>query len=110
MSELVAPDLPNEWANIDDSSVSFEDTNTIGIIFEYKFYLIKQPQNIQVALLVGGNLSQDSGVKYQANSPIYKSPVPETSVHLKQTGVDQSDHQSNEETFRVSFKSRLNFS
>ena len=36
MNELVAPDLPNEWANIDDSSVSFEDENTIDIIFEYK--------------------------------------------------------------------------
>ena len=36
MNELVAPDLPNEWANIDDSSVSFEDENTIDIIFEFK--------------------------------------------------------------------------
>ena len=75
---------------------------------------IKQQQNIQVAtgfednqtaldLLGGGNVSQDSGVKYQANSPIYKSPI-------YRTCIGHSNNQSNEETFQVSFKSRLNFS
>ena len=74
---------------------------------------IKQ-QNIQVAtgfednqtaldLLGGANVSQDSGVKYRANSPIYKSPI-------YGTCIGHSDHQSNEETSRVSFKSRLDFS
>ena len=74
---------------------------------------IKQ-QNIQVAngfegnqtaldLLGGGNVSQDSGVKYQANSPIYKSPI-------YRTCIGHSNNQSNEETSWVSFKARLNFS
>ena len=36
MSESGVPDLPIEWANIDDSSVSIEDEHAIDIIFDYK--------------------------------------------------------------------------
>lgn len=35
MSESAVPDLPIEWANIDDSSVSFEDEHVIDVIFDY---------------------------------------------------------------------------
>jgi len=90
LSELVYPDLPIEEQTSADSAVRNIDESNIDDSSVSNGF-----EGNQTALdLVGGASgggSQDSGVKYQANSPIYKSPI-------YGTCIGHSDHQSNEET------------